>query len=191
VSLARTSVAVAPRGYFPFDRLTPRLTYWTINKTHSHSFDDATTPPRFFVVIAFAGVISGIFLVAFIMLAIHLHILRRKARARARANSTSSPNTQQQQQQQQDASRRRRPRPRRCDRDHDHDRNDDESEDHLTLEKSTTSFSVSSLSLEPNQPIFVDVVVVEESSVHHGGAGAGDGAQTGLQFILTPPTPGR
>lgn len=70
------------------------------------------------------------------------------------------------------------------------------------MEKSTTSFSVSSLSLEPNRPIFVDVVVVvEESSVGHGGggaaagastgAGASGGAQTGLQFILTPPTPGR
>jgi hypothetical protein len=48
--------------------------------------------------------------------------------------------------------------------------------------------------LEPNRPIYVDVVVVESSD--GGGVGSADdnvggGPRAGLQLILTPPTPGR
>jgi mannitol-specific phosphotransferase system IIBC component len=136
----------------------------------------------------FAGVISGIFLAAFIMLLIHMHLLRRKARANSNSDLSPAQQQQQQQQQRQEAASRRQRR-RRYDHDPDDGDDDDELED-LASEKSTTSFSVSSLSLEPNQPIFVDVVVIEESSVCGTTTGAG-GAQTGLQFILTPPTPGR
>jgi hypothetical protein len=47
-----------------------------------------------------------------------------------------------------------------------------------------------SLNLEPNQPIFVDVVVVESADAD-GRDGGGGGPRAGLQFILTPPTPGK
>ena len=46
--------------------------------------------------------------------------------------------------------------------------------------------SESSLYLEPNQPLYVDVVDVDvesESNDH--------GPHAGMQFILTPPTPGK
>jgi hypothetical protein len=50
-----------------------------------------------------------------------------------------------------------------------------------------------SLNLEPNQPIFVDVIVVESADAdgRDGGGGGSGGPQAGLQFILTPPTPGK
>jgi hypothetical protein len=43
----------------------------------------------------------------------------------------------------------------------------------------------SSLYLEPNQPLYVDVDVDVESESNDRGPHAG------MQFILTPPTPGR
>lgn len=43
----------------------------------------------------------------------------------------------------------------------------------------------SSLYLEPNQPIYVDVDVDVESESNDRGP------HPGMQFILTPPTPGR
>jgi hypothetical protein len=46
--------------------------------------------------------------------------------------------------------------------------------------------SSSSLYLEPNQPLYVDVVDVDVES-----ESSDRGPHAGMQFILTPPTPGR
>jgi hypothetical protein len=58
-------------------------------------------------------------------------------------------------------------------------------------EKRSTISSRTSLDLEPNRPIFVDLVIVESAADGHDGGGRGGGPQAGLQFILTPPTPGK
>jgi len=136
--------------------------------------------------IALGGILSGIFLVTFIILILHVRLLRRRRKAALGASRlscqpqhTTAIGTNHNNH-----------------HDHDRDHESDLGSGSGSEKRSTTTFSVSvpsraSLNLEPNQPIFVDLVVVESADGHDGGGGGGGGPQAGLQFILTPPTPGK
>jgi hypothetical protein len=120
----------------------------------------------FFIAIALAGILSGIFLFSLSMFLFHFLLQRRRARPHSQGISSSP------------SSRRRSRRPRSD------SESDLASEDAAEDEKDKGGGSrASSLNLEPNRPLYVDVV---ESESVRGSHGAGL-----LQFILTPPTPGR
>jgi len=130
-------------------------------------------PLNVLLAIALASILSGIFLVSFIMLLLHVRLRRRRNAPASRRSA-------------------RQPLAHAHTANHDHDQ--DRESDLASEKRSATSFSVSSrasLNLEPNRPIFVDVVVVESADGHDGGGNGGGGSQAGLQFILTPPTPGK
>ena len=142
----------------------------------------STSPLRYVTLrvlpaIALASILSGIFLVSFIMLLLRLRLLRRSRARQPHNNATHH------------------------DRDRDHHESDLASETGSSKEKrrrgTPAGFSAvripsprASLNLEPNQPIFVDVVVVESADADGRDGGSG-GPRAGLQFILTPPTPGK
>jgi predicted lipid-binding transport protein (Tim44 family) len=122
----------------------------------------------FFVAIALAGILSGIFLFSLSMLLFHFLLQRRRARPHNHHQQASS------------SSRRRSHRP-RSDSESDLASEDAAEEKEGEREKNNGS-RASSLNLEPNQPLYVDVVEAESERGSHTGL---------LQFILTPPTPGR
>ncbi|KAF8478924.1 hypothetical protein DFH94DRAFT_693312 [Russula ochroleuca] len=119
--------------------------------------------------IALAGILSGIFLFALSMLLFHILLQRRRARPHNHQHASSS------------SSRRR---SHRTQSDSESDLAscedvDEEKEKEGEREK-TNSSRASSLNLEPNRPLYVDVESESERGPH-----------SALQFILTPPTPGR
>jgi hypothetical protein len=153
-------------------------------------------PLPFFVVVALAGILSGIFLFTLSMVLFHIFLQRRKAKAKARgahgqghhqASSSSSPSS------------RRRSRRSRSDSESDltfegaeeGDEEEEEEEEKMKMKNGGRGSGprASSLYLEPNQPLYVDVDVesVESESDDHRGPAA----HAGMQFILTPPTPRR
>ena len=156
------------------------------------------TPFLIFVAIALAGILSGIFLFALSLLLFHILLQRRRAKAKAKAKARphgASPS----------------PSPpallvahqalswssffssfpfssrRRNNRARSRSRSDSES-DIASVEgekKNGSRRRASSLYLEPNQPLYVDVDIDVESETNDRGP------HPGMQFILTPPTPGR
>jgi hypothetical protein len=137
------------------------------------------------VAIALAGILSGIFLFALSLLLFHILLQRRKAKAAKSILGPLAHHAGAHHNRQQAASAssfsfssRRRSRSRTA-------RSDSES-DAEGKEKMNDS-RASSFYLEPNQPLYVDVDVdvdVESESNDRG-------PHAGMQFILTPPTPGR
>jgi hypothetical protein len=142
----------------------------------------------FFVAIALVGILSGIFLFALSLLLFHILLQRRKAKA-AKSRVGPHQGTHHNRQQASSASsfsfsprRRSRSRTSRSDSDSDAEGEEKMNDDgHHHHEGSRAS----SLYLEPNQPLYVDVDIDVESESNDRGPHAG------MQFILTPPTPGR
>jgi hypothetical protein len=140
----------------------------------------------FFVAIALVGILSGIFLFALSLLLFHILLQRRKAKAKSSRPPHGAPGAHNHQQASSWSSfsfpSRRRSRRSRSDSE-----SDVEGEEEDDSEKINGSHGsrASSIYLEPNQPLYVDVDVDVESESNDRGP------HPGMQFILTPPTPGK
>jgi hypothetical protein len=143
---------------------------------------------KIIVALALVGILSGIFLFALSLLLFHILLQRRKAKAakKSRPHHGAHHNSHHKQEASSASSfsfpsRRRGSRISRSDSESDVEGEEEEEK----MNDGRHGSRASSLYLEPNQPLYVDVDVDVESESNDRGPHAG------MQFILTPPTPGR